>query len=555
MPTAAGCPRAGRPDSGRPRTATPTSSSSRPRPPQPNRARSWSRSRRWPSPAIRLRTSSCAGRSSTPHAQPSSSSPHGSPNKASARPRWSSATWTAARKPRRASAVPPATRRTPAAFIHRGKVVARYAKHHLPNYGVFDEFRYFVPGDRMPVVRFGDIDIAMTICEDLWQEGGPIAVARGRQGAGSCCASTARRTSATRTTCDSSSQLGAPPKRARRLPTSTSSAARTSWSSMATHSSSPRTASCSRARLASHRSCSSPISTCPRRQRPRRHRRRARRHHDRCRTRRRCRDRRMPRTDDCTSPRIAAGLDECEEVWSALVLGTRDYVRKNGFTSVVLGLSGGIDSALVATIASDALGADAVHVVGMPSRYSSDGSVADAEELARRQGLQWERAADRADGRGIRKGVRRSRRRRAARAGRGEPAGARPRHRVDGAVQRGRPSRADDRQQERAGHRLLHVVRRQRRRVRADQGRAEDARVGAGPLAQRAGSRPAARSSRSRSRSSTSRRPRSSPPASSTATGCPTMPSLTPLLDAYVERIWAVPSSSRSVTLPSSSTA
>ena len=65
----------------------------------------------------------------------------------------------------------------------------------------------------------------------------------------------------------------------------------------------------------------------------------------------------------------------------------RDYVRKNGFRSVILGLSGGIDSALVATIAADALGPDAVHVVLMPSRYSSEHSVGDAEELAKRQGL------------------------------------------------------------------------------------------------------------------------------------------------------------------------
>jgi NAD+ synthase (glutamine-hydrolysing) len=87
--------------------------------------------------------------------------------------------------------------------------------------------------------------------------------------------------------------------------------------------------------------------------------------------------------------RIAAAMDEHAEVWAALVLGTRDYVRKNGFRSVVVGLSGGIDSAVVATIARDALGADAVRVVGMPSRHSSPGSIADAAELARRQGLRW----------------------------------------------------------------------------------------------------------------------------------------------------------------------
>ena len=60
--------------------------------------------------------------------------------------------------------------------------MARYAKHHLPNYGVFDEFRYFVPGDRFPVLRCTASTSALTICEDLWQDGGPIAVAAGRVG-------------------------------------------------------------------------------------------------------------------------------------------------------------------------------------------------------------------------------------------------------------------------------------------------------------------------------------------------------------------------------------
>ncbi|HMA47875.1 MAG TPA: nitrilase-related carbon-nitrogen hydrolase, partial [Frankiaceae bacterium] len=65
-----------------------------------------------------------------------------------------------------------------AAVLWRGAVVARYAKHHLPNYGVFDEFRYFVPGGAFPVMRLHGVDVGLTICEDLWQEGGPIAVAR-----------------------------------------------------------------------------------------------------------------------------------------------------------------------------------------------------------------------------------------------------------------------------------------------------------------------------------------------------------------------------------------
>ncbi|MEO6205120.1 MAG: NAD(+) synthase, partial [Mycobacteriales bacterium] len=87
---------------------------------------------------------------------------------------------------------------------------------------------------------------------------------------------------------------------------------------------------------------------------------------------------------------IATPLDDDAEVWGALVTATRDYVTKNRFRSVVLGLSGGIDSALVATIACDALGADAVHVIGMPSPWSSGHSVADAQELAATQGLHWQ---------------------------------------------------------------------------------------------------------------------------------------------------------------------
>jgi NAD+ synthase (glutamine-hydrolysing) len=80
-------------------------------------------------------------------------------------------------------------------------------------------------------------------------------------------------------------------------------------------------------------------------------------------------------------------LSDAAEIYAALVTGVRDYVRKNGFSSVILGLSGGIDSALTATIAADAIGPDLVHVVLMPSRYSSEHSVADAEDLAKRQGL------------------------------------------------------------------------------------------------------------------------------------------------------------------------
>jgi NAD+ synthase (glutamine-hydrolysing) len=84
---------------------------------------------------------------------------------------------------------------------------------------------------------------------------------------------------------------------------------------------------------------------------------------------------------------MAAVLDPSEELWRALVLGTRDYVHKNGFRDVCLGVSGGIDSSLVATLAVDALGAEHVHAVLMPSRFSSEHSVADAERLCANLGI------------------------------------------------------------------------------------------------------------------------------------------------------------------------
>ena len=96
--------------------------------------------------------------------------------------------------------------------------------------------------------------------------------------------------------------------------------------------------------------------------------------------------RRTRRPHDAEGP-FWPRLSDPAEVYAALVTGVRDYVRKNGFRSAILALSGGIDSALTATIAADAIGADNVHVVLMPSRYSSEHSVSDAEDLVKRQGL------------------------------------------------------------------------------------------------------------------------------------------------------------------------
>jgi NAD+ synthase (glutamine-hydrolysing) len=91
---------------------------------------------------------------------------------------------------------------------------------------------------------------------------------------------------------------------------------------------------------------------------------------------------------DSRPPSLVEVMPPVREIYEALVLGTRDYVRKNGFTDVAIGLSGGIDSSLVALIATDALGPEHVHGVLMPSRYSSDHSITDAEKLCAELGIE-----------------------------------------------------------------------------------------------------------------------------------------------------------------------
>jgi NAD+ synthase (glutamine-hydrolysing) len=92
--------------------------------------------------------------------------------------------------------------------------------------------------------------------------------------------------------------------------------------------------------------------------------------------------------DDVLWPDPAPPLSATREIYEALVLGTRDYIEKNGFTDVVLGLSGGIDSSLVTTIAVDAVGPDRVHAIALPSRFSTEHSITDAEQLCKNLGIE-----------------------------------------------------------------------------------------------------------------------------------------------------------------------
>jgi len=284
-----------------------------------------------------------------------------------------------------------------AALLYGGRVVITSAKHHLPNYGVFDEFRYFVPGDTLPVFRLptGDgehVDIATAICEDLWQDGGPVAVCA-RAGASLLLVPNASPYERGK----DDVRLDLVVRRAREARAALAYANLIGGQDELVFDGDSILVAADGTLLARGPQFEEALVVA---------------------------DLDLPAAppgllpgdqpvdaEDGTTITIqrvalpvskdAPFLDPAEitdgtfwprlpdpaEVYAALVTGVRDYVRKNGFRSAILALSGGIDSALTATIAADAIGPGNVHVVLMPSRYSSEHSVSDAEDLAKRQGL------------------------------------------------------------------------------------------------------------------------------------------------------------------------
>ena len=267
-----------------------------------------------------------------------------------------------------------------AALCANGAVLGVYHKQLLPNYAVFDEARYFAAGhDDATLYNVAGVAVAITICEDIWVSDGPVARARAA-GAQLCI-----------------NINGSPFERAKsgeRESTVTERARETSMpiayvnqvcgqdelvfdgGSVVVDSDGGVMARAAHfveellvvdvpitervvaqnatgvTTVATAVAVSTPLAkSAP------------------------------------VAKRIAEVTDDYERILAALALGTRDYVHKNGFTDVVLGLSGGIDSALVAAIAVEALGATHVHGVSMPSRYSSDGSQTDAADLARNLGI------------------------------------------------------------------------------------------------------------------------------------------------------------------------
>ena len=255
------------------------------------------------------------------------------------------------------------------AVIHNGKIVATYVKRHLPNYGVFDEFRNFVAGDKSLVVRIHGVDVAVAICEDIWHSLDSIA----------------SRTPGLLVVPNGSPfernkddvRLALVQKRAQEIAAPVAYVNMTGGQDdlvfdgdtiVVAHDGSvlARTPQFDDQLIVVDIDCiegsSRPdvvISEEP------------------------------TAVSDSAAPAVATRLSNEAEMWQAVVMGLRDYVGKNGFRSVVLGLSGGIDSALVAAIAIDALGAKRVNGVAMPSKYSSGHSVEDAQAMADATGIHF----------------------------------------------------------------------------------------------------------------------------------------------------------------------
>ena len=256
------------------------------------------------------------------------------------------------------------------AVISGGEVKASYAKCHLPNYGVFDEYRNFAPGDQTLVVRIHGVDVGIAICEDLWIDGGITAQLAARKPGlvivpnGSPYERNKDDIRLSLVT-GRARQAGAPLVYVNM--TGGQDDLVFDGDSIVVNAAGDVIA---RAPQFEDGIMLVDIDVATRTSTPD-----------------------VIISDDEVSlertlvPGIAHRLGDEEEIWNAIVVGLRDYVAKNGFTSVLVGLSGGIDSALVAALAVDALGPDRVHGVGMPSKYSSDHSLADARQMAANTGL------------------------------------------------------------------------------------------------------------------------------------------------------------------------
>ena len=271
-----------------------------------------------------------------------------------------------------------------------GEVRAMYRKQFLPNYGVFDEDRYFQPGNELVLLRCGETLVGPTVCEDIWQPGPPatdlalagahvvanISASPFHLGKGAereeMLATRARDNScwiAFVNAVGAQDELifdghslvldeeGTIVARATAFEEALLVVDVDSTTAVARRLRDARRRALARAR---RELPNPPVIEIPTRERR-----------------------------DHVRPTMAPLLDELEQMRLALELGLRDYVEKNGFEEVVLGLSGGVDSALVAALAAEALGPDHVVCVAMPSQFSSEGTQADAKKIAANLGARY----------------------------------------------------------------------------------------------------------------------------------------------------------------------
>ena len=259
------------------------------------------------------------------------------------------------------------------AIIYGSKIAATYTKRHLPNYGVFDEFRNFVPGDSTLVIRVKGVDVGIAICEDIWHS----------------LADLAARTPGLVLVPNGSPyernkddvRLALVQKRSKEVGAPLAYVNMTGGQDDLVFDGDTivvdaKGSVISRAAQFEDQLLVVDIESATQTSKP---------------------DVVISESgaeaSDVVAPAVAPRMSDHQEIWNALVMGLRDYVSKNKFRSVVVGLSGGIDSALVAAIAVDALGAKCVNGVAMPSKYSSDHSVEDATAFAANTGIHFRTVA------------------------------------------------------------------------------------------------------------------------------------------------------------------
>ena len=258
------------------------------------------------------------------------------------------------------------------AVISGGQIKARYAKCHLPNYGVFDEFRNFVPGDKTLVVRIHNVDVGVAICEDLWIDGGITEKLANRKPG---LVVVPNGSPYERNKDDV--RLALVTKRARQAGAPLVYVNMTGGQDDLVFDGDSIVVDAQGGVVARAPQFEDGIAVVD------------------IDVATKTSDPDVVISEDevvvdrALIPGIAVRLDDREEIWNAIVVGLRDYVEKNGFRSVVVGLSGGIDSALVAALAVDALGAMRVNGVAMPSKYSSDHSIADAQAFVDATGIHF----------------------------------------------------------------------------------------------------------------------------------------------------------------------